>query len=190
MFFLLDKPYGISSHAAIRRFARDIGEKKIGHTGTLDPLATGLLLVATGNSTKLISYIPHTEKTYECEIQLDGSTESGDLGTAVIPIDPTTLKAIRMQISRASIQSIASEQFVGDVTQIPPAHSALRVDGERAYIRKRRGEHVSMSARCVHIREFHIVCYDFPTVRARMIVSSGTYVRSLARDLGHALGLG
>ncbi|MDP2103806.1 MAG: tRNA pseudouridine(55) synthase TruB, partial [Candidatus Gracilibacteria bacterium] len=183
MFFLINKPIGISSFGAIARLRKILGIKKVGHTGTLDPLASGLLLVATGNSTKLISYIDKARKTYIFTVRLDGTTASLDLDTPVQFLDQVVLDRIGKTLTIKDIEKIIADDFSGVIEQIPPAYSAIRIDGERAYKLIREGKEVVMKARRVEIFSSRVVSFDFPEVTIEMEVSAGTYIRSIARDL-------
>lgn len=187
MFFLIHKSLGISSFGAIAHIRKKLGIKKIGHTGTLDPLATGLLLVATGNSTKLIPYIDRARKTYVFTTRLDGSTASGDLDTPVNFIDPEVLKAQEKIITLEYIESLLRKHFHGKIRQTPPAYSALRINGKRAYDLIREGKEVDIPEREVEIYSSRVVSYAFPEVTIEMEVSVGTYIRSIAQDLGEHL---
>jgi len=189
MFFLINKPTGISSFGAIARLRKILGIKKVGHTGTLDPLASGLLLVATGNSTKLISYIDKARKTYIFTVRLDGTTPSLDLDTPVQFLDQVVLDRIGKTLTIKDIERIIADEFMGVIEQIPPAYSAIRIDGERAYKLIREGREVTMKARRVEIFSARVVLFDFPEVTIEMEVSAGTYIRSIARDLATRLGL-
>ena len=189
MFFLIHKPLGLSSFAAIAHLRKKLGIKKVGHTGTLDPLASGLLLVATGNSTKLISYIDKARKTYIFTVRLDGHTPSYDLDTPVVYIDPILLEQARMTLTREHIERILQKDFSGAIEQIPPSYSALKINGQRAYDMVRAGQEVVMTKRLVTIFSSRIVSFSFPDVTIEMEVSVGTYIRSIARDLAERLGL-
>ena len=156
---------------------------KVGHAGTLDPLATGLLIICTGRFTKRIDEFQAQEKTYTGTITLGATTPSYDLEREID--------------ERFDVAGITDEQiletaklFIGEIEQVPPAHSAIKVDGERVYAKARRGENVVVKPRKVHIREFEIVRIDMPTVEFRVVCSKGTYIRSLASDFGKALNNG
>lgn len=133
MFFLIHKPLGLSSFSAIAHLRKKFGIKKVGHTGTLDPLATGLLLVATGNSTKLIPYIDKARKTYIFTVRLDGYTPSYDLDTPVTYLDPVLLEQARKILTEEAIGQTIRTSFSGKIEQFPPSYSALRINGQRAY---------------------------------------------------------
>ncbi|NCP76745.1 hypothetical protein GW830_01205 [bacterium] len=127
MFFLIQKPYGLSSFSAIAHLRKKFGIKKIGHTGTLDPLATGLLLVATDNSTKLISYIDKARKSYVFTVRLDGSTPSYDLDTPVEYLDVDIVEKARTTLTKEIIEHTIQTYFFGKIEQIPPSYSAIRL---------------------------------------------------------------
>lgn len=189
-FYVINKPFGMSSQRAvqmIKYWARDkAGNKKIkvGHAGTLDPLATGVLIVAVGRSyTKNIDAIVATNKEYDATIFL-GMTSTTD--------DAEGEKTIREPLSIPSREDVENilHTFVGDIAQIPPAYSAIKIDGKEAYKRVRRGEVVEMRSRMVHIGAIEIVSYTFPHLQIHVTCGKGTYIRSLARDIGEALGTG
>ncbi|OIP53071.1 tRNA pseudouridine(55) synthase TruB [Candidatus Gracilibacteria bacterium CG2_30_37_12] len=189
MFYLIHKPIGISSFSAISHLRKKFGIKKIGHTGTLDPLATGLLLVATGNSTKLIPYIDKARKTYVFTVRLDGSTPSYDLDTPVEYLSDSILEQAQITLTEEKIEEIIQQHFSGKIEQIPPSYSAIRTQGRRAYELVREGQEVIISKRTIEIFSSRIVSFSFPEVTIEMEVSVGTYIRSIARDLGERLGL-
>lgn len=189
MFFLINKPVGISSFGAIARLRKILGIKKVGHTGTLDPLASGLLLVATGNSTKLISHIDKARKTYIFTVRLDGTTPSLDLDTPVKYIDPAILSQAQEKLTIWEIEKIIADEFSWVIEQIPPVYSAIRVDGQRSYKLVRQWQDVVLQKRKVEIFSARVVSFDFPEITIEMEVSAGTYIRSIARDLAVSLGL-
>ncbi|WP_109619233.1 tRNA pseudouridine(55) synthase TruB [Sediminitomix flava] len=180
---LLDKPYEWTSFDVVKKIRNTIRIKKVGHAGTLDPLATGLLIVCTGKKTKQIDLIQATEKEYVGELVLGKTTPSVDLETE---IDSET------DISHLTEQEIidALEQFRGEIEQVPPAHSAVKVDGKRAYKSAREGKEVKLKSRNVVIKELEIINMDLPVIQFRMVCSKGTYVRSFVRDYGKSLGVG
>ncbi len=186
---LIDKPLGWSSFQAVNSLKWKIRKKfqlkkiKIGHAGTLDPLATGLLLICTGKSTKTINELQGQEKEYTGTITLGGTTPSYDLETEInenFPIDHITKELIHS----------TTAQFIGDIEQIPPVFSALKKDGKRLYEYAREGKEVEIKKRKVTITEFEIIAVDLPLVHFRVVCSKGTYIRSLAHDLGIALHSG
>ena len=156
---------------------------KVGHAGTLDPLASGLLVICTGKMTKQIDTFQAQEKEYTGIITLGATTSSYDLET---PVDQT------FDVSQISEKDIlqATRKFIGELQQYPPAHSAVKIDGERLYEKARRGEEVELRPRTVTINEFEITGINMPEVSFRVVCSKGTYIRSLANDFGKALNNG
>lgn len=182
---LLDKPAGMTSHDAVYALRKHFGEKRIGHTGTLDPDATGLLVIGVGNATRLIRFMGEMDKTYSCEIVFGTSThtldDSGDI-TARFEMDP-------IDIDRA--REVIASHFVGDIMQVPPMVSALRVDGVRLHQMAREGIEIDRAPRPITVHEFSVEATgDEMVLRAFIRCGSGTYVRSLGADLGTALGGG
>ena len=180
---LIDKPLGWTSFDVVRKIRNKIKVKKVGHAGTLDPLATGLLVVCTGKKTKTIESIQVTEKEYTGTITLGNTTESYDLEkefNGEYAIDHITEKLI----------FDSTQEFLGDIEQIPPIHSAIKVDGQRVYKKARKGELVELKPRPVTIYEFEIVKIEMPNVHFRIRCSKGTYIRSIAHDFGKALNSG
>jgi tRNA pseudouridine55 synthase len=179
---LVDKPAGISSFAALARLRRRYG-RKIGHAGTLDPFATGLLLVLVGRATRLAPHLVGLDKTYE------GTVRFGVRSTTEDP--EGTLSPSGLQTTARAIEA-ALPGLTGEIDQIPPAASAVHIDGERAYRRFRRGEEVTVPPRRVRVHRFELMHFDSTTQEARIVVDcgTGTYIRSLARDLGDVLGCG
>ena len=163
---------------------RALGTRRVGHLGTLDPFASGLLVVVVGRATRLAAYAAGWDKAYDGVIRLGIRTATDDpTGTVV-----ATSEAWRA-LDRAAVAA-ALERFRGTVRQRPPDHSAVKVGGERAYRRARRGEAVELPERDVEFLELELVAFEPPDVRFRAVVSGGTYLRSLARDVGEALGCG
>ena len=156
---------------------------KVGHAGTLDPLASGLLVVCTGKYTKRINEFQRQEKEYTGTFTLGAITSSYDLETEVDETFPIA------HIKDEDIQ-LATKKFIGTIDQFPPVFSALKKDGERLYEKARRGEEVQVDARQVHIHEFEIIRIELPEIDFRVVCSKGTYIRSLAYDFGKALNSG
>ena len=183
---LINKPYKWTSFDVVN-YVRRIAKVKVGHAGTLDPLATGLLILCTGKMTKKIDQYQAQEKEYTGTIKLGATTPSFDLETEIDFVFPIE------NISESKINE-AAKTLTGTLHQIPPAHSAKRVDGERAYHKARRGEAVEVQAREVTVSEFEITTIEFVEktidVHFRIVCSKGTYIRSIARDLGLALNNG
>jgi tRNA pseudouridine55 synthase len=179
---LVDKIGGITSHDAVERFRRRAKIKKVGHTGTLDPLATGLLVLCVGKATRLQAYLMGMEKTYEGVIQFGWATDSYDAaGTPAS--DP-----VEVDVSHIDLASLAA-RFTGEIEQMPPQFSAKKVQGVRAYELARRGEVAHLTPKRVTVHEFEIVSISGSTARFRIRSSAGTYVRSLAHELGAVAGV-
>lgn len=184
---VVDKPSGWTSHDVVGRVRRLAGTRKVGHAGTLDPMATGVLVVGVGRATRLLGHLAGTTKSYDATIRLGATTTTDDAEGEVGRTEDAS------GLDRAEIEGAAAT-FVGDIEQVPSAVSAIKVDGKRAYARVRAGEAVTLSARPVRVDDFtiHDVRPEPPylDVDATVACSSGTYVRALARDLGAALGVG
>jgi tRNA pseudouridine55 synthase len=179
---LLDKPRGITSHGAMRQAQRLYEASKAGHTGTLDPLATGLLPVCFGEATKFSHVLLDAEKTYEARIRLGTTTTTGDLEGAVTARAPVV-------VSPEAVAA-ALRQFVGEIAQVPPMYSALKKDGRPLYRLAREGREVPRAPRKVVIRELALLGAAGEELDVRVNCSKGTYIRVLAEDLGKALGCG
>lgn len=181
--YLINKPRGRSSFSIVAQVRRVSGIKKVGHAGTLDPEAEGLLLVLVGKDfTKLAENYSKLDKTYEFEIKLgENSTTDDEEGEKSKVTDNKPTKA---QIA------LAIAGLTGDITQTPPVYSAIKVGGQRAYKLARMGEKVDLPSRKVTIKNFEILSYEYPLVKLSADVSSGTYIRSLARNIGEKLGTG
>ena len=189
----IDKPYRMSSFGALAHvryvISRHVGVKRVktGHAGTLDPLATGVLILCTGKMTKQIERLQYETKEYTATLQLGATTASYDKEHTVGMTYPTR------HITRELIDEVLP-QFVGDVMQVPPAYSAVHVDGERAYKLRRRSDEVEqqMQAKPVRIDEIEVLAFDPEQMQLslRVVCGKGTYIRSLARDIGRALGSG
>lgn len=187
----IDKPYRMSSFGALAHIrylvSRKIGVKrvKMGHAGTLDPLATGVLILCTGKMTKEIERMQYHTKEYTATLQLGATTASYDKEHTVNMTYPT------QHITRQLIDDTLP-QFLGDIQQVPPQYSAVKVAGERAYRMKRNGEEVKLAAKTVHIDEIEVTSFDQQLMQLsiRVVCGKGTYIRSLARDIGRALGSG
>lgn len=186
---LFDKPLGWTSFQLVNKVRwliksrHKIKKIKVGHAGTLDPLASGLLILCTGKFTKRIEELQGQEKEYTGTFTLGATTPSYDLETEVDKTFPTD------HLSEEKITA-ATEGFTGEISQFPPVFSALKKDGRRLYEFARTGEEVEISARKVHIKEFEITRIDLPEVDFRVVCSKGTYIRSLAFDFGKALNSG
>lgn len=178
---VVDKPQGMTSHDVVQRVRRALDRGRVGHAGTLDPMATGVLVVAVGEGTKLVPYLSAEEKEYEAEVLLGVETDSLDADGAVR--------------TRASVPSLSAEEltcacasFVGEIDQVPPAISAIKVDGIAAYRRTRRGEQLVLAPRRVRVFDLDATLRPPDRLRLRVRSGAGFYVRSLARDLARSLG--
>lgn len=194
---LVDKPAGLTSHDVVARARRALGTRKVGHAGTLDPLATGLLTLGVGSATRLLTFLVGLDKTYETTIVLGRGTTTDDSEGEFLgePAPAAALDEITDERLAAAIATLT-----GPIEQVPSAVSAIKVDGRRAYDRVRAGEQVELKARAVTIADFDVLAVrrlpgtsdQPPTIEvdARIDCSSGTYIRALARDLGASLGVG
>lgn len=186
---LINKPLEWTSFDVVKKARNllrtqfEVKKIKVGHAGTLDPLASGLLVVCTGKFTKRIAEFQGQEKEYTGTFTLGATTPSYDLETEIDQTFPTA------NIKNESIES-AIKKFTGTIDQFPPLFSALKKDGERLYEKARRGEEVQVDARQVHIHEFEITRVYLPKIDFRVVCSKGTYIRSLAHDFGKALNSG
>jgi tRNA pseudouridine55 synthase len=180
---VVDKAPGMTSHDVVARVRRLAGTRKVGHAGTLDPMATGVLVLGVDRATRLLGHLMLTEKAYDATILLGVSTTTDDAEGEVLEVHDTgdvREDDVRTELAR----------FVGDIEQVPTAVSAIKVDGQRAYARVRAGEQVELKARPVTIHELVVREVALPEVRISVRCSSGTYIRAIARDLGAALGVG
>jgi tRNA pseudouridine55 synthase len=190
-FVVVDKPSGWTSHDVVARMRRLAGTRKVGHAGTLDPMATGVLVVGIGQATRLLSFVTAADKAYDATIRL---------GVATITDDAEGEITVRVDARRLGDEAIASAVagLTGEIMQVPSSVSAVKVDGKRSYARVRAGEDVRLTARPVTVSAFTVGAarpgeeegVSFVDVDVSATVSSGTYVRALARDLGDALGVG
>jgi len=181
--FLVNKPYQWTSFDVVKKLRNVLKVKKVGHAGTLDPLATGLLIVCAGKETKNIEKYQAQKKEYTGTFVLGKTTESFDLEQEVIPVaDPFHLTKEEI------LKAVAT--LTGDIMQIPPNHSAIKKDGKRVYESARKGITVILDPRPVTVEIFEITSIELPEIHFKIVCSKGTYIRSLARDLGDALGVG
>ena len=188
--FAIDKPYRMSSFGALAHvrylMSKRLGKKvKIGHAGTLDPLATGVLVLCTGKTTKLIEQLQQHTKEYVATLQLGATTDSYDREHTVNHTYPTH------HINRKLIDDTIP-QFIGEVSQVPPTYSAVKVNGDRAYSLRRQGDSVQLKPKQVRIDEIEVLEFNQQTMTMsiRVVCGKGTYIRAIARDLGRALGSG
>lgn len=180
----MDKPAGPTSHDVVARARRSLATRRIGHTGTLDPFASGLLLLCLGRATRLAEYLTGQPKSYRSTVRLGQETDSDDLTG-----EPTGGRADVSGITEAAVLN-ALAPLRGPILQLPPCFSAKKVAGERAYDLARRGEDPGLQPVPVTVYRLELVAFSPPDVVLEMEVSSGTYVRSIGRDLGRALGVG
>ncbi len=184
---LIDKPADMTSFGVVARVRRVLSEQaghkvKVGHTGTLDPFATGLLILCVGKETKNAMSYTKLDKVYEATIRLGQTSSTGDPEGEVVEVSDR-------QPSQQEIDA-ALAKFTGGITQRPPIYSALKVNGQRAYSLARAGKEVEIPERQVTIHSLELIDYSYPELKIRTHVSSGTYIRSLAEDIGKALGTG
>lgn len=183
MVILINKPLHWTSFDVVRKIRNTIRIKKVGHAGTLDPLATGVLIVCTGKFTKKINEFMAQEKEYTGTITLGATTPTYDLESEpenALPYNAITKDEI----------ITATNKFVGEIEQFPPIYSAIKKDGEALYKLARRGEEVELKSRKIFIKEFEITSFEIPNISFRIVCSTGTYIRSIAHDLGQILGCG
>lgn len=179
---LLDKPSGPSSNAVLQRTRRLLGAARAGHTGTLDPLASGLLVVALGEATKFSGGLLEADKAYRARIALGARTDTGDA-------EGTVLSRSDMAVSESGLRA-ALERFRGEIDQVPPMHAAIKHEGRPLYAYARRGESVDRAARRITIRRLDLESFEGGAATVYVECSKGTYIRSLAEDIGEALGCG
>lgn len=185
----IDKPLGWTSFDAVKRLRGAIQRRlklrkfKVGHAGTLDPLATGVLIICTGRATREIERLQAGSKEYIADLRLGATTPSFDLETEIDATYPWE------HITLASVEEVLPK-FRGNVMQVPPVFSAVKIDGKRAYKFARKGEEVELKAKPLEISELEVLSFEAPVLRLRIVCSKGTYIRALARDIGQALGSG
>jgi tRNA pseudouridine55 synthase len=180
---LINKPLEWTSFDVVRKIRNTIKIKKVGHAGTLDPLATGLLILCTGKFTKRINEYMAQEKEYTGTFTFGATTPTYDLES-----EPTDFKDYN-SITPEQLQAIA-KQYTGDLLQVPPMHSAIKKDGVRVYELARKGQTIELEPRKIVIKAFEITKIELPVVHFRVVCSTGTYIRSLANDVGRAAGCG
>lgn len=187
-FLLIDKPTGPTSHDAVQTVRRTLPEKSAGHIGTLDPGASGLLVLAVGaKALKVIEFFGGLSKEYIAEITFGAVSSTYDADGVIETVTP---KAGWVEPDAVMLRRAITERFIGSISQVPPAHSAVHVDGKRAYALARKGIEVTMKARTVRIDACEVINYNFPHATLRVSCGSGTYIRSLAHDLGEMLRCG
>jgi tRNA pseudouridine55 synthase len=184
---LIDKPAGITSFGVVARVRRQLSQQlgkkaKVGHTGTLDPFATGLMIIVTGKECRNAGNYSKLDKEYEATIRLGQTSTTGDPEGEITDVSD-------VQPSLDQVKA-ALKQFVGEITQRPPMYSAIKINGQRAYKLARKGEIVEVPERVVTVFSLDLIEYSYPELKIRVHVSSGTYIRTLAEDIGKALGVG
>lgn len=181
---VVDKPIGLTSHDVVQIIRRGTGIRRAGHTGTLDPRASGVLVVLIGPAVRLSEYVSASDKRYQATIRLGSSTDTYDadgiMTSSEVPIDEITEEQFNEVL----------EKFIGEIEQVPPPYSAVKVKGKKAYEMAREGEDVELTPRKINVYSLEVLEWDPPEVVIDVYCSSGTYVRSLANDLGNALGCG
>ncbi|MDO9454627.1 tRNA pseudouridine(55) synthase TruB [Nocardioides sp.] len=183
---VVDKPGGMTSHDVVARVRRLAGTRKVGHAGTLDPMATGVLVLGVDRATRLLGHLMLTEKRYDATLRLGVTTTTDDAeGDVVTTAAPGDLEAVTEERVRAALAA-----YVGEIDQVPTAVSAIKVDGKRAYQRVRDGEEVDLPARRVTVHDLTVREVDGLEVKISVRCSSGTYIRAIARDAGRDLGVG
>lgn len=177
---LVNKPQGLSSRQAVDSVKKLIRPCKVGHSGTLDPLARGLLVICLGPATRLVRFVHQLPKTYLAEFQLGVASPSDDTETELVSVP--YMQSIDPELLRAVIG-----QFVGEILQTPPAYSAIKVAGRRAYQLSRKGHTVKLQPRKTTVYAIELIDFDLPRFTLRIVCGSGTYIRALGRDIGHRL---
>jgi tRNA pseudouridine55 synthase len=196
---IIDKPAGLTSHDVVARVRKIIGERRVGHTGTLDPFATGVLVVLVGKATRLLQFLSGAVKEYEAVIRFGYATDTGDATGQRLDVDANAQSAQRLLLRLEDIEA-AMATLRGEITQVPPMYSAKKVKGQKLYELARRGEEIERQPVKVTIDEFDCFAVDGQVLsirddgtadlHARVVCSAGTYVRTLAEDLGKQLGIG
>lgn len=190
---IIDKPAGITSHDVVARVRRALKTRRVGHTGTLDPFATGVMVVLVGKATRLAQFLDKDEKEYEANVRFGFETDTGDVTGS-----RTTDCGLRIEEIDSSLNNVDWDEmlssFRGEIQQVPPMYSAKKVEGKKLYELARRGIEIERIAVTVSIHKLEIVASEFRTplsaLRIRVVCSAGTYIRTLAEDIGRAIGLG
>lgn len=179
----IDKPAGITSFGVVHRIRKWTHCKKVGHGGTLDPMATGVLLIFTGKATKQVPQFMDLSKVYEGTIELGKTTDTDDVEGQLIETRPVP------EYDENRLRSVL-ESFLGEIEQVPPMFSALKKDGQRLYKLARKGQVVHREPRKVTVHSIELLSCQWPSFRVRIACSKGTYIRAIARDIGHLVGTG
>lgn len=183
-FLIIDKPKGISSFGVIKEVRKILNTSKIGHLGTLDPLATGVLVLATGQATKLVEFLMGADKLYEAEIFLGARSNTYDAEGEITSYDFELFPDFESKLDEVIAE------FLGEQMQMPPSFSALKINGRKAYDLARKGEEVVLKPRKIHISKIEKIAFSWPFLKLLVECGSGTYIRSIAHDLGLKLGCG
>ncbi|MBI5412704.1 tRNA pseudouridine(55) synthase TruB [Candidatus Peregrinibacteria bacterium] len=186
--FLINKPLDWTSFDVVNKTRNLLHVKKVGHTGTLDPLSTGVLVVCVGKATKVIEFMMGADKEYEGEITFGATSATDDREGPITPFAPEGADP-NPRLQASDIQKILP-QFIGEIDQIPPTFSAKKVNGKKAYEAARKGKPLKLKPNKIKIHSIEILSYAWPVLKIRVQCGSGTYIRSLARDMGKALGVG
>lgn len=193
-FLLIDKPKEWTSFNVVKKVSHLLGERKVGHAGTLDKLAVGLVILAFGEATKLLEFLIGLDKEYEVEMKFGAVSETYDSEGPIKEIDGFNAeKILKKEFEKGLLQKVKSailENFVGEIDQVPPKYSAVKIAGKRASDRIRKGEVIEMKSKKINIYNFEILNFDWPKAKFKVECSSGTYIRSLVHDLGAKLGWG
>lgn len=182
-YLIIDKPAGMTSHDVVGRVRRVLGERRVGHAGTLDPAAVGVLPIAVGLATRTVEYLSDASKAYVAEVTFGVRTDSADIDGQVTTIEDAS------HLTREAVEHAVS-QFFGPQMQVPPMHSAIKIGGQRMYELAHRGEEIELEPRPITIHDIRVESWDPPVAEVYIHCSKGTYVRSLARDIGEVLGTG
>ncbi len=188
MFYIVDKPVWISSNLVAKILKRVLDTDRVGFAWTLDPLASGIMIIGTHGSSRLFPYLEKHTKTYHVVIRFDGTTASYDLEQPVLPI--TLPKNIATILSESGIRAVVEKYFLWEIEQIPPEYSAIWIDGHRSYDRVRKGDIPVLKSKKRIVHNWNILDFSWPFLTANICVSHGTYIRSLARDLWKKLDVG
>lgn len=184
-FLFLDKPAGVTSHDVVDTIRRRLGARRVGHAGTLDPAATGLLILGVGRATRELRRLLALPKTYEAEVTLGATSSTDDREGTIVRAPPSAPRVPTKNTVERALQHLT-----GGLEQTPPLYSAVKIRGVPAHRRARRGERIELRPRHVTVYSAELLDYHYPILRVRWKVSSGTYIRALARDLGTVLGAG
>jgi tRNA pseudouridine55 synthase len=182
-FLNIDKPSGMTSHDVVARIRRIAGQKRVGHGGTLDPAATGVLPIALGEATRLLPYVVDGRKRYQAVIRLGATTTTDDAEGEVVHRRPVPV------LDEAELRAVLSS-FVGPIEQVPPMYSAIQIDGQRLYDLARRGIELELAPRMVEIEHIELTAWELPLLEIDVLCGKGTYIRALARDVGERLHCG